>query len=156
MTWKRCKVSSWVEQSGEESPHRGNIDKKLAEYNDANSPGHRTIRAKGGEPYDVYLLSDSDQLIAGLYGEVYWQAIEIDRLWVDDAFRGKGIGTQLLNKAIDFGRQQKAIYIHLTTFSFQAPDFYRRHGFSIVGEMKDMPPGHSKFWLRKELGQPST
>jgi GNAT superfamily N-acetyltransferase len=146
-------VASWIERIGEESPFRQEIDKNLATFNDANSPWHRTVRASGGEAYDVYLVDENNQLIAGLYGEVYWDGLEIDRLWVNEAYRHTGLGTQMLNKALKFGRSRKVSHAHLTTFSFQAPEFYLKHGFKVVGEMVDMPPGHSKFWLRKELNE---
>jgi GNAT superfamily N-acetyltransferase len=146
-------MPSWIELVSEESAFRQVIDKKLAAFNDANSPWHKTVRASGGESYDLYWVDESNNLIAGLYGEVYWNSFEIDRLWVMDTHRHSGLGTQMLNKAITFARSRKANYAHLSTFSFQAPKFYLKHGFEIVGEMMDMPPGHSKYWLRKELNE---
>lgn len=41
--------------------------------------------------------------------------------------------------------------VWLDTFSFQAPDFYQKLGYSVFGELKDYPPGYSRFFLQKRL-----
>jgi len=37
----------------------------------------------------------------------------------------------------------------LDTFSFQARPFYERHGYECFGELRDHPPGHSHYFMRK-------
>jgi ribosomal protein S18 acetylase RimI-like enzyme len=39
----------------------------------------------------------------------------------------------------------------VTTHSFQAPDFYRKLGFSVVGEVRGYPQGHGHLYLEKSL-----
>ncbi|MDE0037167.1 MAG: hypothetical protein OXU77_06325 [Gammaproteobacteria bacterium] len=41
--------------------------------------------------------------------------------------------------------------VHLTTYSFQAPDFYERHGYERFGELDDYPGDQSLVFLRKRL-----
>ena len=37
------------------------------------------------------------------------------------------------------------------TFSFQAPGFYPKLGYTVFGEL-DYPPGHKRIFLQKRLG----
>jgi hypothetical protein len=39
----------------------------------------------------------------------------------------------------------------LETLSFQARGFYERYGYSVFGELDDFPPGHRKYFLKKNL-----
>jgi hypothetical protein len=40
---------------------------------------------------------------------------------------------------------------HLDTFSYQARPFYEKLGYRVFGELEDYPPGHTRFFLRKQL-----
>ncbi|MGH8409424.1 MAG: GNAT family N-acetyltransferase, partial [Pseudomonas sp.] len=42
--------------------------------------------------------------------------------------------------------------IWLDTFSFQAPGFYRKLGFSEFGHIAEYPPGHTRHFFQKHLG----
>jgi ribosomal protein S18 acetylase RimI-like enzyme len=74
----------------------------------------------------------------------------VDNLWVHAAFRRRGIGHQLLLAA---ERRALAAGCHsagLDTWSFQAPDFYRRLGYEVFGTL-DYPPDHQRLFLKKCL-----
>ena len=40
---------------------------------------------------------------------------------------------------------------HLDTLSFQALDFYKKYGYIVFGQIADLPPGHTRYYLRKTL-----
>lgn len=90
-------------------------------------------------------------VVGGLYGRIAagWMFIEL--LSVPEAMRGKGHGRQLMEQAEALARERGCIGIWLDTFSFQAPEFYRRLGFVVFGEINDYPPGHSRYFLQKRL-----
>jgi GNAT superfamily N-acetyltransferase len=142
-------MNRWIASVEEDVNRRKQLDKHLARYNDSVSHWHQSVRKSGGQDFDLYVEDDSGELIAGLYGEAYFESFEIDRLWVAEVHRHQGLGSQLLQKALTFGLEQNCRFCHLTTFSFQAPNFYTQQGFEIVGELKDFPPGFSKYWLRR-------
>jgi GNAT superfamily N-acetyltransferase len=75
----------------------------------------------------------------------------VDRLWVAEPLRRQGWGGRLLAAAEDYGRERKLVGIHLNTASFQAPDYYPKHGFVCIGRLEDRPPGAVQYWFAKRL-----
>ena len=99
-----------------------------------------------------FVLQAPDQtIVGGVLGELYWGWLHIDLLWVKDELRGRGYGHRLLAIVEDEARQRGAKYAYLDTFSFQAPDFYKKHGYQIFGELENFPPGHQRYFLAKQL-----
>ncbi len=62
-----------------------------------------------------------------------------------------GVGSQLLRAAEEEARSRGCKKIVLSTHSFQAPEFYRRHGYLVAGEFSDYPRGHRSIFLEKTL-----
>ncbi len=95
--------------------------------------------------------NDKDIVVAGLIGSCIWNWLHVNVIWVSDDLRGTGIGSRLLEKAEQEGINQDREFAMLNTFSFQARPFYERHGYRVIGEMKDFPKGHSQFRMVKPL-----
>ena len=53
--------------------------------------------------------------------------------------------------AEDEARRRGCRGAYVTTFSFQAPDFYQRCGYRLVASADDFPPGHRHLAFRKPL-----
>jgi len=99
-----------------------------------------------------FVLHAPDQeIVGGVMGATYWEWFWIDLLWVKDELRGRGYGHRLLTLAEDEARQRGVKNAYLDTFSFQAPDFYKQHGYQVFGELQNFPPGHQRYFLRKQL-----
>jgi GNAT superfamily N-acetyltransferase len=101
----------------------------------------------------VILLSDpqSDEIVGGLYGSTIFSCLRVDLLFVPESMRRSGIGRKLMAEAEAEALQRGCLTATLETFSFQAPGFYERLGYSVVGIVDDCPPGHSRIFLTKRL-----
>jgi GNAT superfamily N-acetyltransferase len=99
-----------------------------------------------------FVLHAPDQsIVGGVIGATYWGWFFLDLLWVEEGLRGRGYGHRLLTAAEEEARQRGANGVYLDTFSFQAPEFYKRHGYRVFGTLQDFPPGHQRYFLTKQL-----
>ncbi len=97
------------------------------------------------------LQSPDNEIVGGALGEMYWEWFHLDLLWVKDELRGHGYGYHLLLQIENEARKRGARNVFLDTFSFQAPDFYKKYGYQVFGELDDYPPGHQRYFLSKRL-----
>jgi len=102
-------------------------------------------------PLNVFLRHGDGTLVAGLTGHMYWGWLTIHLLWVDERLRGGGWGRRLMGAAEIDAIRRGCHYSTLSTFDFQARGFYEKLGYRVIGQLDDYPPGHAKYWLRKEL-----
>ena len=99
-----------------------------------------------------YVLQGPDQeIIGGVIGSTYWGWFYINLMWVKAEYRGRGYGKSLLRRAEDQARERGAKFAYLDTFSFQAPEFYLKQGYQVFGELEGFPPGHQRYFMKKQL-----
>ncbi|GMK37385.1 N-acetyltransferase [Paenibacillus sp. CCS19] len=103
------------------------------------------------EVVNLCLKNDAGDIIAGLNSAVCWNWMEIDILWVDENHRGDGLGSRLLLEAERIAREHICSFIKLNTFSFQAPEFYRKYGYEVVAMIEDAPSGYRHYFFKKQL-----
>lgn len=97
------------------------------------------------------LKAVDEEVVGGVIGVTYWNWLHIDLMWLKEELRGRGYGHRLLALAEEAARQRGVKSAYLDTFSFQAPDFYKKHGYQVFGELKNFPAGHQRYFLTKEL-----
>jgi len=119
----------------------------LRAFNVANAgPGN-------SRDFALLIRDEHDEILGGLYGKLFYQWMFVDLLTVPDQARGQGMGTRLMQMAEALAQENECVGIYLDTFDFQAPEFYKKLGFSEIGQIDDYPPGHSRFFLQKRLRQ---
>jgi len=124
------------------------IGEQLHLYNRNAAPS--TLRKHA---IDVHLAIKDEEghVYGGLIGKIYRFCLYIDTLWMDESIRGCGFGSQLIDEAERIARNEKCTFIHLDTFSFQAPEFYERKGFEVFGLLDGYPEGIKRYYLKKNL-----
>jgi GNAT superfamily N-acetyltransferase len=100
------------------------------------------------KPFSVLALMN-ERLVGGLIGKVFWNWLYADLVWVEEEFRGRGIGTQVMRVAEERATKMKLTGIYLWTETWQAPSFYRKLGYAQFVEFENFPPGHRRLGFRK-------
>ena len=65
----------------------------------------------------------------------------IDAVYVEESLRHQGLGTYLLKEAEKFAKENGASMV-VTNAGDWNVDFFKRNGYLIRGELKDVPKGH--------------
>jgi GNAT superfamily N-acetyltransferase len=103
------------------------------------------------EKHFSILAHAEERIVGGLIGKVYWNWLYADLVWVEEEFRGQGIGTDVMRRAEQRAHDMKLTGIYLWTETWQAPAFYLKLGYTQFVEFKNFPPGHSRFGFHKYL-----
>src|SRR5437660_1228107 len=71
----------------------------------------------------VTVRDESGKILAGLLAQTSWNWMYIGWVWVDEKYRGRGIGKRLMSDAEREANRLGCDHTHLTTLDFQAQKF---------------------------------
>ncbi|MBO9646985.1 MAG: GNAT family N-acetyltransferase [Variovorax sp.] len=124
----------------------GELGRKLRQFNYGfvgEYPEQQYIRLNARD--------ESGRVLGGLRGFVFLYWLNIEVLFVEADMRRSGLGSRLLaeaeRQAIELGAKQAK----LETFEWQAPGFYRKHGYEEYSRIADYAPGFYLALMRKPL-----
>ena len=121
------------------------IHEMLREYNLSRR------EASANVPLGIFYEDEDGRKSAGLTGETFGNWLCIKFLFVSEPLRGKGIGSELLELAEREAKRRGCKYAFVDTFSFQAPAFYKKHGYREVFTLEEYPYTGRRHYYTKEL-----
>ncbi len=101
----------------------------------------------------LFVRDPAAQLVGGLLGYTLGTWLHIETLWLQERVRGAGLGSRLLKRAEEIAIARGCRVIDLTTFDFQAPNFYKKNGYVAFAELGEVGGDHTVHFFRKRLGQ---
>ena len=128
-----------------ESERTHELANLIRAYNRANREPSKS------EPLNIYLEDEKGNLVAGMVAETFGNWLEIEYLYVSDSLRDQGLGSRILEMAENESRSRGCKYSFVDTFNFQAPKFYKKHGYKEVFALKNYPYTGERYYYTKEL-----
>ncbi|WP_144699796.1 GNAT family N-acetyltransferase [Fictibacillus phosphorivorans] len=111
-----------------------------------------TIGTPAARELTVQILDKHGELAAGMSGWTWGVAAGIAMTWVREDVRKDGLGSQLLQDFEVEALTRGCTHVFTTSFTFQAPGFYERHGYQELFRWEGLPtPDAADIHFRKEL-----
>jgi ribosomal protein S18 acetylase RimI-like enzyme len=120
---------------------------------------HRSKGHPRGKTYFSVILKNKqsfyankeDNVLGGVLLSIEWNGLHIESLWVDESLRNKGWGSKLMETAEKEGVKRGCTFAYTDTFTWQAPEFYEKLGYTLYGKLENYPEGNSLSYYRKNL-----
>ena len=110
--------------------------------------GDLKLQDDSGAQFAIVLRRDG-KILGGAVAMINLDWAYVGTLWVDDSLRGKGVGKRLMMAVESYAHQQGLNGVYLYTIDFQAPDFYHKIGYEVLGTLANRPHGHTATYYAK-------
>jgi len=120
------------------------VDAGLDAHNSAAAPLHEVT------PLSCFARLPTGEVIGGALGRTWGRCCELQQLWVAEEHRAKGVASRLLRQFEERAQTRDCDTFYLTTLSFQAPGFYRKHGYASLAQITGYPDGIAKYLMGKQ------
>lgn len=115
-----------------EIEYKENLDEK--NYKIIGDEFNKYAVKKGVEckykPYN-FIAKENDKIVGIITGHSYYKEVHIGDLIVLEEYRNKNIGKKLMETVENYFKNKGFENMNLTTYGFQAPEFYKKCGFEI-------------------------
>ncbi|GGP54582.1 GNAT family N-acetyltransferase [Shewanella saliphila] len=102
------------------------------------------------QPLTIVARSDDGDVIGGVAGQTIYKNFLINIVWIDAKYRGKGLGEELMQLAEIEAIKRGCLIAQLDTLDFQAPIFYEKLGFSVVGKVPKFSGSPARYFMMKQ------
>lgn len=121
------------------------VQRGLASYNERYTGDAPQVRL------GAFARDAAGRIVAGAHGTITWGWLHVERLWVDESLRGRGVGTEVLARIEREALARGVFRFRVDTASFQALDFYLKQGYEVFAQLEDSPPGYTDYFLSKRI-----
>jgi GNAT superfamily N-acetyltransferase len=105
-------------------------------------------------PVGFFVKGRGGEVIGGLLGEIWGGWLHVGSLWVSEALRGRGYGSELMARAHQYALEKSCSHAFLQTGSYEARPLYEGLGYNVYAELKNHPTRpHSRYFLFKRLNK---
>jgi GNAT superfamily N-acetyltransferase len=94
---------------------------------------------RDGIAIKLAIKDPTDQVVGGLLAFTTIRNLVVEHLWVDERYRGRGLGRKLVVEAERIARESKCIAVQTYALSFQNPGFFCRMGYEPFGVSNGYP-----------------
>jgi ribosomal protein S18 acetylase RimI-like enzyme len=121
---------------------------KILESHELEQTGHGKSHT-GKYAWSIHV---QEKFVGGLTCAIWHQTMHIDLLAIEKAHRKQNLATKLMRKAQDKALESGVTSMTVNTQDFQARGFYEKLGFTVFGQLEDVPyVGTTKYYLIKRL-----
>ena len=121
------------------------IQDGLDQYDEAYEPRYESIG------FYRKFVDKGGRFAAGVIADVNKGAYAfVEALYVEAPLRRQGLGTCFLKKVEEFAKENGASVIRTSAGDWNV-DFFKKNGYLLRGELKDVPQGHNCYELYKNI-----
>ena len=99
----------------------------------------------------TFAAEDEGKLAGIITGRAYYNEVHIGDLIIGKDYRRAGVGSRLVAAVEEAFKGKGYEKIALTTFGFQAPEFYKKLGYELEFVREDKDPKLSKYFFLKKI-----
>lgn len=121
-----------------------------------NDEIHRRLRnynrnfMRDFQDYNFHIEQDG-AIVAGIVAGSTMDTLEVEFLFVEEAYRKLGLGSKLLEHVEAEAARNGLKRVLLNTYSFQAPGFYEKHGYERLLKIDPCFGEFQQFYYQKNL-----
>ena len=98
----------------------------------------------------AFVAKEDNKIVGIITGNSYYKEVHVSDLIVLEQYRNNHIGSKLMKTVENYYENRGFENINLTTYGFQAPEFYKKCGFEIEFIRKNKEnPKLNKYYLVK-------